>query len=272
MTVRILYVVVLYNQNFKEINAYNSFLKYVSENDVWIWDNSSNKNNEWLANSQYRYTHSIKNVGISYAYNRAAEYANSHDYKWLMLLDQDTTFPRNSISVISHNLITCGDRYALFCPVQRITDGRIISPLYSYLGLVHSKKEIQGQFVIDNVSIINSGLLIRLDLFNKVGGYNESAFLDYSDWQFVDRCAQVEKYAYCMDLTCLQDFSGICRDKKKVLDRYILFCQSLKGCEKRSVCKWVGYNLVVLKRCLSIMLRLKTISPVSIYVNHYLLK
>lgn len=267
----ILYVVVLYGQKYEMTNVYKSLLIKVNQRDVWIWDNSENRNiNAHLNFGESNYSFSEVNAGLSFPYNCASEYAFRNNYQWMMLLDQDTEFDISFLDILSVSMRENPD-INLFCPLHRLSNDMYLSPVKSILKFTRlSKTQVSGVFNIADFCIINSGIVVNVATFRKAGGYNEKVFLDYSDFQFLDRFAKVESNAFCINSVCIQDFSDNCIDKDKLLNRFSLFCESLKGVSCNTLKDCISYKLVVLKRCISLIIRLRNFSPLNILLKKYL--
>ena len=267
----ILYVVVLYGQKYEMTNVYKSLLIKVSQRNVWIWDNSKNRDiNAHLNFGKSNYSFSEVNVGLSFPYNCAGEYAFQNNYQWMMLLDQDTEFDTSFLNILNVS-IRENPNIKLFCPQHRLLNNIYLSPVKSILKFTRlSRTQVSGVFNIADFCIINSGLVVNVATFRKVGGYNEKVFLDYSDFQFIDRFAKVESKAFCINSVCIQDFSNNCIDKDKLLNRFSLFCESLKEISCNTLKDQISYKLVVLQRCMSLIIRLKNFSPLIILFKKYL--
>lgn len=267
----ILFVVVLYNQSFKDTNVYKSLLNCISAHNIFIWDNSvSSKLNSRLDLYGFQYVYSLQNKGVSFPYNMAFEYASQKGFQWMVLLDQDTIFADTFLEKLKFAMHQHPE-IKIFCPLHQLTNGLYLSPVKFFMRFTRlSNKRISGIINISEYAIINSGLVVSVELFKKVGGYNEKVFLDYSDFQFLKRCAQVDSKAFCIDSVCIQDFSNNCKEKEKLLSRFSLFCQSLKGYENRTIEDTIECGLVVLKRCLSLVYRLRSFQPIAIFYNQYI--
>lgn len=269
--IRILFVVVLYGQVYERTNVYKSLLSNVDSDIVWIWDNSeSHTNNAHLLDKPINYIYSKTNVGLSIPYNRANEYAIKRGFNWMVLLDQDTIFDSSFIDTLIAS-IRKHPEMKVFCPRHRLSNGLWLSPTKLHLkSTCPAKERVSGVIDIKHFAIINSGLVIDIETFKKAGGYNEAVFLDYSDFQFMDQLSKIETKAYCIDSVCVQDFSNDCVDANKLLNRFSLFCKSLRGIRANSLKDNWGYKLVVIKRCVSLMIRLNSFRPFYILIKDYL--
>lgn len=270
---KILFILVLYNQEFYSTKVYGSLLKHIENEDIFIWDNSLNPIlNVALYDTKYNYRYSDRNLGVSHPYNEGCIFAIDHGYQWVTFLDQDTLFSENYLLEL-HSSLENHSNIKLFCPIHKLSNGLYLSPVRSiWKCSTLSTNCIKGMFNIEKYVIINSGLTINIDLFKKTGGYNEKTFLDYSDFQFLDRCSKYISIGYCIDSICLQEFSNNILNVDSLLNRFELFCKSLRGCEISSFKTYIGYQIVVLKRLLSLIYRLKSLYPICIYYKYYLRK
>lgn len=120
-------------------------------------------------------------------------------------------------------------------------------------------------------AIINSGLLINIDAFYKVGGYSEYVFLDFSDFQFIEKFGQHFDKVYVSRSICYQEFSNEIIDSKTKLKRFSLFCKSLKNFKCRSVFYKYLLHMTVFKRTISLCLEYRKLSPFKIMISEYIL-
>lgn len=273
---KILCVIVLYNQNLYISLSYTSFVKEAIMDDnifLFIYDNSplpQHSQNEFLGNN-VKYVSDPQNSGISVAYNTAADFARLNGYSWLLLLDQDTTITDCNYL----NLFYCKCKeypnINLFAPQVITKQGRIMSPLrLCYRIPIISKLKSNTMYKTDHIGIINSGMFIKTDAFFRTGGYKNDVFLDYADYQFIERFSKVYKHFYVLDSVLIQDFSNSEKDLNKLINRYIMFCKSLVGFEKNSVWDSINIFAIVLKRAISLSLRTKNITFIRLFFRYYL--
>ena len=278
---KILCTIVLYNQQLYKSLSYttgvSSFLKNKNVG-LFIYDNSPipqhDINDFFYSNGQIQYVSDTSNSGVSAAYNRAYEYAKSHNFQWLLLLDQDSTltgypFLQSYIDAVQSYPTAC-----LFVPISKTASDLIISPIRLCFRIPLKRWDFRiGELnSIKNVGIINSGMFISVDAFEKVGGYNEEVFLDYSDYQFIERFASKYKSFYLLDTSLIQDFSNEERDVNKLSKRYSLLCESLRNYEVKSFWEKLNITFIVLKRAVSLFIRSKNVCFVKIFFLKYLRK
>ncbi len=231
----ILLIIVLYNISLVESPTFMSLTKSLAnypekQVDLFVYDNSpvSIYQNEILNNWKIHYIHDPSNPGVSKAYNEGFKLGKKLNKKWLMLLDQDTQFAVNSFSKYSE-AIEHNPNLSLIAPILISENRDIYSPCLYRFKRGFPLKNIQlGLQEINNKSVLNSGLLIRVDMFEKVGGYNENLKLDFSDFDFLDRYRKLNSSFYIIDVECVHDLSSTEDDLNKALKRFNRYCISAK--------------------------------------------
>ena len=136
-----------------------------------------------------------KNYGIAKAQNQAIKYLKSQSFNASFFFDQDSIFSGELIS----NLTACLSK-----------DINIIGPICidantnKEIPSITMKKYGQAEFTynknqkyLKKVSlIISSGSLIKLNVFDKVGLFDENLFLDYVDLEWCFRCIKFKEQIY----------------------------------------------------------------------------
>lgn len=179
----ILAVVVLYNPDIQLLkkNLF-AFQQYV--NKIILWDNSSYASTQQQIDqflttfSNIIVIHKKINMGISTALNYAWNFANNHGYKAMLTMDQDSAFHyfpifKNKVIEIWENegLCICGPS---ICDASKTT-------FDTYDSFIEKKH------------IITSGMLVPIELLNKIGGYCDNFFVDGID---VELCVKARLYNY----------------------------------------------------------------------------
>ncbi|MDE5868881.1 MAG: hypothetical protein K2H18_01500 [Muribaculaceae bacterium] len=264
----ILYVVVLYRQRLFECNAFKSLL--ADRRNVFIYDNSPDATAPDNLPEGWRYVSDPANPGLSVAYNEAAKYATEHGFKWMMITDQDTEYASGAAERYEKLPQSYPDE-EIFIPRVKVSGGLFMSPVpkRNYMPSLE-KVPLTGSIDLSKSAVINSGLLIKLDSFEKSGGYNEKVFLDFSDFQFIDRFSAICKKGMVTEEMIEQSFSANDDKGEMPLKRFRLFCRSLRGYEKKDFKTRLGIGLAVIKRCMSLSRKLHTSEAVKIYVEDYL--
>ena len=185
-------VVVLYKTPLSEsitfVSLSQSLKKYNSTIDWFVYDNSPISNQDFKTSqvSKIKIRLDTSNPGVSKAYNEGFKIAKSLGKKWLLLLDQDTQFPSNTVEEYHEAMITYPQES---CFVPHLIDKvGIISPFKFRLGNgIRISSVMDGVHFFDRMQFVNSGLMISVNAFSQAGGYDEDFPLDFSDYAFIER-------------------------------------------------------------------------------------
>lgn len=272
-------IVVLFNNKIEESKTLTSINESLLKNsdflDIIVYDNSERsevKSGSTFLKGQLKihYFHDPSNPGVSKAYNFAARYAHKLKKSWILLLDQDTSFPINAISTYISALKNYPS-IKLFAPVLKLSTGTIISPCrYFFKRGFALKKVSTGINSLQQISPLNSGMLIDLDAFTLSGGYNEKIKLDFSDFQFIERLKKNFDQFCIINVISLQEFSDEETNTVKLNERFFFYCDGAKNSEKNSFCDRLIYFLVVLLRATNLVYRTKDITFYKTFIHHYL--
>ena len=223
-------VLVLYKTPLSESTTFNSLNRSLKEKnstlDWFVYDNSPTSNQDFKSSQDtkimVRFDNS--NPGVSKAYNEGYKMARSMGKKWVLLLDQDTHFPTDTIEKYVEAL-TDHSQESCFVP-QLIDRIGIISPFKFRLGNGFRLNSVsKGIHSLNKLQFINSGMVIRLDAFEKAKGYNEKLKLDFSDLAFIGRLKRNLSHFIVVDLIGKHSLSG--SDKRGVqedLERFRMYC------------------------------------------------
>lgn len=266
----ILTVCVIYNTDLLASSAYKTLLRF--SDDVIIIDNSPVSGIKSLPNARWKLLTFPENPGLSHAYNRAAEYGEKYGYKWLLISDQDTIFPERFYETLKFSI----ERYPsskLFCPLVKVKDNWQLSPTplnYFLSHLIKYPQYMDTDIKLKKFAIINSGLFIDISTYFEAGGYNEAVFLDYSDFQFIERLSKNIDTAHVLDCTCIQDFSNESHDLQNKSNRFRMFCRSTKRYDTTNALRKIMLNIAVIKRMLSLTLEFKNLDFLKTYIKYYI--
>lgn len=267
-------VVVIYGSKLTNCNVYNTLIKNNIDNIscLLVFDNSQTKQYEKidLPNGKYEYVWDPSNPGLSIHYNEAARYARQHGYEWILLSDQDTTFPPEAMAEYEKALTENLD-CSLFVPIHKISGDRFLSPVRSCIWKQTTCIK-PGMHKIKEYDIINSGMLIKVADFIKAGGYKEDVSLDFSDFQFIERLKRVTKNFIVLNIECIQDFSNNAEDKAKLISRFKKYCQNAANFETRSIYTKARISYLVLKHTIALSVRCKTTETFKILVKSIIKK
>lgn len=268
---KILYVIVLYGCRLEESTAFKTLLFSHRDvyKDVFVYDNSPNSQTTTINVGQY--ICDTRNGGLGKAYNTAFRYAMQKGYQWMLLTDQDTFFPTNAKDCYKKAI----DEHPL-CPMivprHAIISGKYISPTPYRMYTSHICKSTPiGITKFSDVCPINSGILLTVESFSRVGGYAENIWLDFSDIAFIEKYRKTYPKFYIMDnMTCLQNFSGIETDKEKVFHRFCIYLECAHNFRKEVSGTFLSLTLTTLRPTLSRTLKERTLRYLEAYWNYYI--
>lgn len=163
--------VVLFNPNKEVLDHIDTYINDIDH--LYIFDNSENKQflnqlKKHLKFSKMTYMTEEKNKGIAYALNICAHNARQKDYKWLLTMDQDSYFEKNTVKEMK-KMINC--------------DTAIIAPKY----------DIAEFYNNDPLVVMTSGNLLNLKVHEQLNGFEEYFFIDMVDYEY---CLKVRKNSF----------------------------------------------------------------------------
>ena len=236
--------VVVYNKSIKNIASLGTLNQLLEEKgpeniNIIVVDNSDSfyikKHDESISRNvsknSFAYLRSGENLGLSKAYNKAIEHATalskdtSRDF--MLLLDDDTDIPYSYIHKIYDEYNVKKDTTDGINIITGFvtSEGKPLSPVKSFRLKFRDKDYIKEAKVYDDILCINSGMAIRLSILEKVGGFDESLFLDMIDFAMMH---ELSRRNLCKVLvveeTIDQSFSGrIPSDKRALLNRFQIY-------------------------------------------------
>lgn len=181
-------VIVSYHPAAEIIGNVAALLNQVDE--VVIVDNGSGADTKELLDKLGSYPkvsviHNQENLGIAAALNIGVRHAKAAGHQWVATFDQDS-------KVTPGMIMTMLQVYDTYPEKEKVAG---LSPRYQNqsTGLVSSSKlnnSSSGVLPYAEVLVVmTSGNLLKLNIFDKVGYFNESLFIDHVDSEFCLRCA-----------------------------------------------------------------------------------
>jgi len=203
--------------------------------------------------------HDPSNPGVSKAYNKAFTLAKRLKKKWMLLADQDTAFPPTIFLDFAQAIQNYPDISAF---VPSLYDGKgLMSPFRLLWGKGIRIKALDNELqFFAKYKVINSGLLVSVDGFERANGYDERFPLDYSDVTFCDRFSQHDPNFVLIQSKCNHDFSATA-DSGNIsddLNRFKLFCQAVL-LYKQINSHFISTNLIILSHALKQTFKWKTL-------------
>lgn len=182
---RLLAITVLFHP---DQDAFLNIGRYLSDVDcLIIWDNTPSKDRQYDIISSLQNIYQEKDIakiqimgtgrneGLSFAYNRAVKYAQDNGYTHLMTMDQDSQWEDFK------KFKTFAEKYwqknglAILGPEIQI--GTTVKSNVNHLPI---KKNVR--------TVINSGAIIPIQIFEKIGLYSERFFVYAVDNEICYRC------------------------------------------------------------------------------------
>jgi len=235
-------VIVVYKEKLENTNTFLSLNKAIPQNQalsLLVYDNSpypQEVKGEVNKNFNITYIHKPLNPGISSAYNYAAIFAAGLKKDWLLVLDQDTNFNVNIFRAY-YTAVNNNKNIFLFAPILKVNKEFLLSPCkFNFYGK-HLKTIDSGLQYFKNNSPVNSGILVRIDAFKQVGGYNDNVPLDLSDHQFIERFKKYHKEYVVIDSIGHQNYSVLEDNKEKQIARFRYYCKGVFNFETEIVFK-----------------------------------
>ena len=263
--------IVIYN---KKISDLTILKKIPNKNtDIFIYDNSKLPQEiPNFENVNIYYEHDQNNSGVSRAYNQAYKKAKELDKTLLLVLDQDSSFELSFIELYMKMYKEYKNDYIYAPIVCDENKTKIYSP--AFLNNFVGKTQSFEKFVYEEIyslkgkSVINSGLMIPLGMFEKIGGYNEKLKLDFSDIYFIEKYKKLNPKIVLVDVCLKHSISGDeGKDFAREYSRFRYYCSACKEIERalRTVAFWPP-----LRRLIRLVLKYKRLSFIKIYFEYYL--
>lgn len=238
--------------------------------DLFVYDNTSALQHTSLPVAEY--VHDPDNSGLSKAYNTACEFAESHGYRWLLLLDQDTEFPPGALEAYRRGMARIQPGIEMIVPRHQVANGLFMSPTRYRMKTSRLQREAPtGVVRFSDASPINSGMLVSVKSFRRAGGYENAVWLDFSDVCFIERYKVFYPRFYVLpDVICRQSFSAMETDAAKVYRRYCIYLECARNYPRRSLLDSIALTVTTLRPTLSRTVREKTLKYLKAYWNIYL--
>ncbi len=163
---------------------------YEQVDEIIIVDNGSNDKCKKILHTlskQFGVTiiYNKENIGIAAALNIGVKLAKTHHHKWVITFDQDSKAATGMVETMLKG-------YDAYPDKEKISS---LSPRYmnKNTGVIcgsrlKGKLDKNSPYVQVDI-VITSGNLIKLSVFDDVGYFKESLFIDYVDKEFCLRCS-----------------------------------------------------------------------------------
>jgi len=247
-------------QSFKSLQTCNRGAEKI---DMLVYDNSPKPNmekSEIVKNGFHiQYVHDASNPGVSKAYNTGITSAIALHKKWVLFLDQDTTLDENILDLYLDSIDENRD-ISIFATTLFTKDKQLISPSKYWFKRGFSLSEVPvGKCDLKRIRPINSSVLVSTAVFKKVGLYNESIRLDFSDHEFFDRVNMYYEHMHVIPSNSFHSLSSSDETNfKSIKIRFGIFCDGARIAGKKSIIARIQYFVVCLLRATKLSLLHKT--------------
>lgn len=205
MNINVCAVIVTYNFDDSFFNCIKSIKPQVKE--VIVVDNNSNEKCKEILyklnkSSDIHIIFNDENLGIAGALNKGIKYALEKGYEWIVTLDDDSQATEDMIIKMIHEYVIVSDsNIGILTP--NIFDVNIQEFTYD--------NNILHEYIN---KCIQSGCMIKAEVFNKVGLFNEDLFIYYVDDEFCERIINNELKILRVNNAVLNHRDGIYEKKK----------------------------------------------------------
>ena len=204
----VFFVIVIFDKTLNESSSIKSLSFIASEtNDLsfhlLIYDNSKipQRNFNIIAkpNIDYTYIHNPKNPGIAKAYNKGLELAHEKGYKWLILLDDDSSFDISFWSEI-HTLTSqnISEDIVSFVPHICHKNNTISPMIINKLGISKPVSLKNTGIFNRRITALNTCATVKIDFLLSIGGFNEYFNLDMLDHWLFKKITENHKKIYVL--------------------------------------------------------------------------
>jgi len=165
-------VVVLYYPDETVVTNVMSYLEFLQT--LYVIDNSEIPNSNIVDelckfDKKVKYIACGENKGIAYALNLGATLAIESGADWLLTMDQDSRFEKDSISKMVEYCVNLQDDKVI-----------IVAPEPIDMELVYRKRK---ENLFTHI-VLTSGSMLNLKLYQKNGPFREDFFIDYVDIEY----------------------------------------------------------------------------------------
>ena len=266
-----LIIIVLFNKKIKDLSIFSEVLNKAT--DIFIYDNSPEAQIvPNILNANISYEHDSNNSGVSCAYNKGAKKAKELGKESILVLDQDTNFKLHYLEEYLSLYNQYGNDY-IYAPIISDTlNTKIYSPSYlkNFIGkaLPINEFEYRKRYSLIDKSIINSGLMIPLAIFEQIGGYNEKIKLDFSDIYFIEKYKEINIDIILLDIYIKHSISGDeGKNYEAEMHRFKYYCNGAKELS-RTLSKATAWSAT--RRMLRLVQKYRSLKPIFIYRDYYL--
>ena len=219
-------IIISYNPDNNLLDSVNLLINQVDK--IIIVDNGSESQKKKninlikdIDNKKIEVIFNEENLGIATALNIGVKEALNQGYNWILTMDQDSKASSNMVEKMLevYNAIDESERKEILSIFPNFVDERIQS--------IEENSNMNSYEYVD--ADITSGNLLRAEVFDKVGFFDDSLFIDLVDTDFcmrlneenikIEVCSQ-KVHNYLLERYCIQ----------KILCYTVLVYDTERGC------------------------------------------
>ncbi len=243
--------------------------------DLVVYDNTpeSQERPEFFESNGFKiqYISDTSNPGIGKAYNRAVEIAKTKNKKWILFLDQDTQIAKDMLPLFLEH-VNQEHGMHVFGTTLFGSDDRLISPSkYRFKRGFRMHHVPSGLIDLARIRPINSLLLLSIEVFNKVGGYNEKIKLDFSDHEFLGRVQKIYKQMFVIPADNRHSLStSDDTNLESIKTRFKIFCEGAHIAGSSSFFFSIQYFIVCKLRAIKLSLQFRTLFFIKVLLKEWI--
>ncbi len=204
-------IIVTYNIGRPVLRCFDSIKEQVEE--VVVVDNGSDSETVSILgdiekdNSNVKVFYNGLNLGIAAAFNIGVRYAIEKKYKYVLLLDHDSEATPGMVDKLLEGYRLLGEKgIGDIAIVAANTFDKNSQSYITNQKLFNSGREIEETNYAISTGSISAGSLVNMDVFERVGMFNEALFAYYVDNDFCLRCRLNKwKIFICRDALLLHE-------------------------------------------------------------------
>lgn len=163
-------VVILYHPDEYILSNIQSYLRGLEV--LYVFDNSETYNTNLIIAlkniPEIEYISNNGNMGIAFTLNAAIKKAKTNGYQWILTMDQDSSFGKGDL-----------EKMLGWIKENPTSDVGIVTPMHSLSDLNNPK-----YMKYAHLTAMTSGNLLNIELFDKIGRFDERLFIDEVDAEF----------------------------------------------------------------------------------------
>ncbi len=156
------------------------------------------------------------NRGVAAALNQGLHRAREIGYAWIITLDQDSQPAPDLVDQLCVAYSKATNQWSICIVAPQIINLELDKRTYylrPYLGPLYIRVYCHGEDLDSVTTVITSGSLINLDIFEALGGFREDFFIDYVDTEY---CLRALGRGYRIVVACKAKINHVLGSRRMV--------------------------------------------------------